>query len=284
MWSLAYGLIALAVVAFMVLYAAAHAPNFTTVNLADQLYGAKKWIAEYLPSFPRVELTSRFRVFVNVVRVAKANATAYDYVTRQWVAFPIYLPVGYRLERAGENVVYQIYLNVTRCRYTALPRGEPAMLYEIELRHSLDPLPWLDVYAAVPRNLTQYYGWLYGYYAAWGRPPAAGLDPRLGADVDVGFVELVKVEWAAVYNAASDTAKLYVAAPAAALYVLLVDYPLKLPLTCPEQIASASSEPQRSDEPVIDLPPISPPRRDFPYMPVIDPPSIFPPWRDFPLP
>jgi hypothetical protein len=252
MWSLAYGLIALAVVAFVVLYAAVHAPNFTTVNLADQLYGAKGWLASNLPSFPRVESTSRFRVFVNVVRVVKANATAYDYRTRQWVAFPIYLPVGYRLERAEENVVYQIYLNVTRCRYTALPRGEPAMLYEIELRHSLDQLPWLDVYAAVPHNLTQYYSWLHSYYTAWRRPPAVGLDPRVGADV--GLVDYVKAEHVLVYNATSDTAKLYAAAPAAALYVLLVDYPLKLPLTCPEQIASVSSESQRSDTPVIGPP------------------------------
>jgi hypothetical protein len=172
MWSLAYGLVALAVVAFVVLYAAAHAPNFKAVNLADQLYGAKGRLASNLPSFPKVDSTSRFRVFVNVVRVAKANATAYDYRTRQWTTFPVYLPAGYRLERAGENVVYQIYLNVTRCRYTALPRVEPAVLYEIELRHSLDQLPWLDVYAAVPHNLTQYYSWLYGYYTAWGRPPA----------------------------------------------------------------------------------------------------------------
>jgi hypothetical protein len=252
MWSLAYGLIALAVVAFVVLYAAAHAPSFKTVNLADQLYGAKGWLAGNLPSFPRVELTSRFRVFVNVVRVVRINATAYDYRTRQWVTFPVYLPVGYRLERAGENVVYQIYINVTRCRYTALPRGEPAVLYEVELKHSLDQLPWLDVYAAVPHNLTQYYNGLYSFYTAWRRPPAVGLTPRVGADEE--FVELVKAEWAAVYNATSDTTKLYAAAPAAALYVLLVDYPLKLPLTCPEQIASASSESQRSNTPTIDFP------------------------------
>jgi len=238
MWSLAYGLTALAVVAFVVLYAAAHAPNFTTVNLADQLYGAKKWLASNLSSFPRVDSTL-FRTSVNVVRAAGANAAAYDYGTGQWVEFPVHLPVGYRLERAGGNVVYQIYLNVTRCRYIALPRGEPAVLYEVELRHSLDPLPWLEVYAVVPRNLTQYYSWLYGYYRAWGRPPAAGLDPRVGADDDL--VDYVKVEWALVHNAASGSTTLYAAAPAAALYVMLVDYPLKLPLTCPEQIASASS-------------------------------------------
>ncbi|MCC6036423.1 MAG: hypothetical protein LM559_05145, partial [Pyrobaculum sp.] len=118
--------------------------------------------------------------------------------------------------------------------------------------HSLDQLPWLDVYAAVPHNLTQYYNGLYSFYTAWRRPPAVGLTLRVGADEE--FVELVKAEWAAVYNATSDTTKLYAAAPAAALYVLLVDYPLKLPLTCPEQIASASSESQRSDTPTIDFP------------------------------
>jgi hypothetical protein len=254
MWSLAYGLIALAVVAFVVLYAAAHTPNLTSVNLADQLYGAKGWLAGNLPSFPKVELTSRFRVFVNVVRVVKVNATAYDYRTRQWVVFPVYLPMGYRLEREGGNVVYQIYLNVTRCRNATLPRGEPAMLYEIELKHSLDQLPWLEVYAAVLRNITQYYNWLYGYYTAWRMPPAVGLTPRIGADDE--FVELVKAEHVLVYNATSDTAKLYVAAPAAALYVLLVDYPLKLPLTCSEQFASvsASSGSQRSDTPTTDFP------------------------------
>jgi len=173
--------------------------------------------------------------------VVKANATAYDYVAKQWVTFPVYLPVGYRLERAGENVVYQVYLNVTRCINATLPQGEPAVLYEVELRHSLDPLPWLDVYAAVPQNITQYYNWLHSYYTAWRRPPAVGLDPGVGEDVDAGFVDYVKAEWALVHNATSDSARLYVAAPAAALYILLVDYPLKLPLTCPEQIASAPS-------------------------------------------
>jgi len=202
--------------------------------LADQLYSAKGWLASNLPAFPKVDSTSRFRVFVNVVRVVRINATAYDYRTRQWVTFPVYLPVGYRLERAGENVVYQIYINVTRCRYTALQGGTATKLYEIELKHSLDQLPWLEVYAAVPRNLTQYYNWLYGYYTAWRRPPAVGLDPRVGADVDVGLVDYVKAEWALVHNATSGVTTLYAAAPAAAPYILVVDYPLKIPLACPQ--------------------------------------------------
>ena len=233
MWSLAYGLIALAVVAFVVLYAAAHAPSFKTVNLADQLYGAKKWLAEYLSWFPKVDVKSRFRVFVNVVRVVKANATAYDYVAKQWVTFPVYLPVGYRLERAGESVVYQIYLNVTRCRNATLQGGTAATLYEVELKHSLDPLPWLEVYAAVPRNLTEYYIWLYNYYTVSRRPPAVGL--TLSVEANEEFMELVKAEWALVHNATSGLSVLYAAAPPSALYILVVDYPLAIPLACPQR-------------------------------------------------
>ncbi len=235
MWSLAYGLIALAAVAFVVLYAAAHAPSFKTVNLADQLYDAKKWLAEYLSLFPKVDSTSHFRVYANVVRVVRANATAYDHGTGQWVTFPVYLPVGYRLERAGENVVYQIYLNVTRCRYSTLQGGAAATLYEIVLMHSLDLLPWLEVYAAVPRDVTRYYSWLYNLYTARGRPPTVGLTPRVGADIDAGLVELVKAEWALVYNATSGTTMLYVAAPPPAPYILVVDYPLAIPLACPHR-------------------------------------------------
>jgi hypothetical protein len=233
MWSLAYGLIALAVVAFAVLYAAAHAPNFKTVNLADQLYGAKAWIAGNLPSFPKVDSTSRFRVFANVVRAVRANATAYDYRTKQWTTFPVYLPMGYRLERVGENVVYQIYLNVTGCRSATLQGGAATVLYEVELKHSLDQLPWLDVHAAVPRNVTQYYSWLYGYYTAWRGPPAVGLDPMVGADADIGLVDYVKAEWALVHNATSGATMLYVAAPPSAPYILVEDYPLAIPLACP---------------------------------------------------
>jgi hypothetical protein len=147
------------------------------------------------------------------------------------VTFPVHLPVGYRLERAGENVVYQIYINVTRCRNATLQGGTATVLYEIELKHSLDPLPWLEVYAAVPRNVTEYYILLYNYYTAWRRPPAVGLDPRIGADDD--FVDYVKAEWAAVHNATSGVTMLYAAAPPSAPYILVVDYPLAIPLACP---------------------------------------------------
>jgi hypothetical protein len=48
-------------------------------------------------------------------------------------------------------------------------------------------------------------------------------------------VDYVKAEWALVHNATSGTTMLYAAAPAAALYVLLVDYPLAIPLACPQR-------------------------------------------------
>jgi hypothetical protein len=227
MWSVAYGLIALAVVAFVVLYAAAHAPSFKTVNLADQLYGAKKRLADGLASLPRTDNPAHFAANVNVVRVRTANAAA------SGTTFPVQLPVGYRLSAGESNLLYELYLNVISCRPIALQGGAGATLYVVEIRHSLDPLPWLEVYAAVPRDPSQYYSWLYGYYAAWGRPPAVGLDPRVGADADAGLVELVKAEWALVYDAASGLSVLYIAAPPSAPYILVADYPLAIPLACP---------------------------------------------------
>jgi len=227
MWSAAYGLIALAVVAFVVLYAAAHAPNFKTVNLADQLYNAKKQLANDLPSFLRTTSSSDFASNINVVRVKVAN------ITVSGTTFPVQFPISFKLSARGDNLLYELYINVISCRPASLQGGAAATLYVVELRHSLSQLPWLEVYAAVPRDAAQYYSWLYGYYAAWGRPPAAGLDPRVGADADIGLVNYVKAEWALVYDAASDLTILYVSAPPSAQYVLVVDYPLAIPLACP---------------------------------------------------
>jgi len=225
MWSAAYGLIALAVVAFVVHYAALHTPSVAPVNLADQLYNAKKWLADNLSSLPRTDRRVHFAVGNNIVKVMVVNVAA------SGRAFPVQLPIGYKLVKSGNNLLYELYLNVTSCKPITLHGGAAATLYEVELKHSLSQLPWLEVYAAVPRDAAQYYSWLYGYYAAWGRPPAVGLDPRVGADV--GFVDYVKAEWALVYNATSGVTALYVSAPLSAPYVLVVDYPLAIPLACP---------------------------------------------------
>jgi hypothetical protein len=223
MWSAAYGLIALAVVAFVVLYAAMHAPNFKTVNLADQLYNAKKRLANDLPSFLRTISSSDFATNINVVRVKVAN------ITVSGTTFPVKFPISYKLSARGDNLLYQVYLNVISCRPASLQGGAAVTLYVVELKHSLSQLPWLEVYAAVPRNVTEYYGVLYNLY----RRPTVGLDPRVGADADIGLVNYVKAEWALVYDAASDMTILYAAAPPSAPYILVVDYPLAIPLACP---------------------------------------------------
>jgi hypothetical protein len=227
MWSAAYGLIALAVVAFVVHYAALHTPDFASVNLADQLYHAKKWLADNLPSLPRTNNPAYFVASSNTVKVRVVN------VTVSGRTFPVQLPTGYKLTKSGNNLLYELYLNIILCKPAALQGGAAAMLYVVELKHSVSQLPWLEVYAAVPRNVTQYYSWLHNYYAAWGRPPAVGLDPVVGADVNTGLVELAKAEWALVYDAASGVTTLYVAAPPSAPYILVVDYPLAIPLACP---------------------------------------------------
>ncbi len=225
MWSAAYGLIALAVVAFVVLYAAAHAPSFKTVNLADQLYNAKKQLADSVTSLPRTDNPAHFAANVNVVRVRTANITA------SGGSFPVQLPTGYKLTMNDSNLLYELYLNVISCRPAVLQGGAAATLYVITLKHSLSQLPWLEIYAAMPRNLTQYYDWLYSLYQEWGRPPAVGLDPRVGADA--GLVDYVKAEWALVYDVASGATMLYAAVPPSALYILVQDYPLAIPLACP---------------------------------------------------
>jgi len=228
MWSAAYGLVALAVVAFVVHYAALHTPSVASVNLADQLYNAKKRLADGLTSLPRTDHPAYFAVISgNAVKVGVINVTA------SGRPFPVQLPTGYKLSSRGDNLLYELYLDVVSCRSATLQGGAGAVLYVIELKHSLSHLPWLEVYAAVPRDSARYYDWLYNLYTAWGRPPAVGLDPGVGADA--GLVELVKAEWALVYDAASDTTKLYVAAPPTAPYILVADYPLTIPLACPQR-------------------------------------------------
>jgi hypothetical protein len=228
MWSAAYGLIALAVVAFVVHYAALHTPDLASVNLADQLYNAKKQLANRLASLPRTENPAHFEVSSgNIVKVRVAN------VTVSGNSFSVQLPTGYKLAKSNNNLLYELYLNVISCRPATLQGGAAATLYVVMLKHSITQLPWLEVYAAVPRDPSQYYSWLYEQYAVSGRPPAVGLDPRVGADVDAGLVDYVKVEWALVYDEASDLSVLYVAAPPSAPYILVVDYPLRIPLACP---------------------------------------------------
>ncbi len=218
MWSAAYGLIALAVVAFVVLYAAAHAPSFKTVNLADQLYNAKKRINDSLPSLPRTDSFTQFAANTNVVAVGVADVAVSN------ASFPVQFPLGYRLSADGGGILYEVNLVVIRCRRAALQGGAAVTLYAVWLSHSVDALPWLSVYYA-DVDAAAYYSQLYNLYQTLGRPPTVGLD--LPAE------KLNKAEWALVYDADSGTAVLYTAAPPSAPYIVVEDYPLKIPLACP---------------------------------------------------
>ncbi|MFZ8810510.1 MAG: hypothetical protein ACO2PN_20680, partial [Pyrobaculum sp.] len=157
-------------------------------------------------------------VEVKVVNIAVSGGT-----------FPVQLPTGYKLSAKSDNLLYELYLNIISCKPATLHGGAAVTLYVVELRHSLSQLPWLEVYAAVPRNVAEYYSVLYNLY----RRPTVGLDPRVGADADIGLVNYVKAEWVLVYDEASDLTILYVAASLSAPYILVVDYPLAIPLACP---------------------------------------------------
>jgi len=215
MWSTAFGLVALAVVLFVATYAALHTPTIATVNIVDQLYVAKTMLNR-LDAF---NVYANFSIF--------QNATPNALLVKDVVVCPpglgkplaVAVPVGYKLSSEGRNVQYQLYVRLASCRSATTPWGELAALYEVELRHSLDFLPWLDVIAVPVKNLTQYL--LPVNYSA----------PLLGQPVTY---PAVKAQWAMVYD--GNVTKLYIVAPQSTPLIYIVDYPLRLPLACPEVI------------------------------------------------
>jgi hypothetical protein len=213
MWSAAYGLIAVAVVAFVILYAAAHAPSLAPANAADEVYRAKLQIKQSLPGLPRVERPEDLAD--NTIYVARTLLSAGN------ASFPVHVPLAYVLDGG-----YRIAASVLECRDWVLPSGEPAALYRIALYHHVI-MPWLEVYAAIPANETDFYLKLYEAYRKSGRPPLLGFD-RAGS----GLVR-VRAEHALIYNASSGLYTLYVIAPRRTVYIVIVDYPLELPLSCP---------------------------------------------------
>jgi len=213
MWSTAFGLVALAVVLFVVAYAALHAPSVITVSIADQLYAVKT----------ALNRLGAFNVYANYS--AFQNATSNAVLVKGVTVCPpglgkpltVAVPVGYKLSGEGRNVRYQLYVYLKSCRNATTPWGELAALYEVELKHSLDFLPWLDVVATPVENLTQYF---LNYSA-----------PLLGQSAEY---PVVKAQWAMVYD--GNITKLYVVAPLSTPLIYVVDYPLRLPLACPEVI------------------------------------------------
>ncbi|ACB40141.1 hypothetical protein [Pyrobaculum neutrophilum] len=216
MWSTAYGVIAAALVAFALLYAASHTPYIAGVNTADQLYFAKASIGAR--GFNYTQDEEVFQKGSNVARALVVN------ITTSSGLFPAALPLGYKAEGRGGPILYQIYVNLIFCKRAPLPSGGSAYLYAIELRHSVDVLPWIEVEAPVGLDL----GFYRQLWLKQKRPPVLGVPPPPNATY-------VLVPKALVYNATGDVATLYVEAPSPLIYI--VDYPLKLPIACPTAFA-----------------------------------------------
>ena len=231
MWALAYGLIALAVVAFVVMYAAYHTPYINLVNLADQLYYAKASFRD--PSaLPKTANASEFNVLSTSVLVKVVKIPVRNSSTGVLVEVPVAAPVAYKLSAVARNVRYQLYAELLSCKNATPARGKPGVLYEIRLMHSIDILPWLETYALIPVNAS----WSQ-YYLYMGMAPNRTLSPSalplLGEPklIELGYAKLVKTERALVLGQDA-AAKLYVWAPPEAIAVYLVDYPAKLVFVC----------------------------------------------------
>ena len=261
MWSFAYGLIALALASFVVMYAALHTPSFASVNIADQLYNAKRVLYAYRPWLVTDNLTA-FNEGVNMTYVVMTYKPAVD-GQMGVVYFPLYLPYAYKGEKAERNLKYAVYLGLRECRPAVFSSGSPAVLYVVDV--ALPQLmPWLEVYALVPRNLTVMLRYYYGLYKSRGEPPVFLLDdPYYGRRneglPELNFTQLVKAEWALVRRP-DGVNTLYVTAPAEAVGIYVVEYPLALPLSCWDEELSAytHSEPADISPPINPLQPPSP--------------------------
>jgi len=215
MWSTAFGLVALAVVLFVATYAALHTPTLATVNIADRLYAAKTALNR-LDAFNAYANYSAFQNATPNAILVKDVAVCSPGLGKP---LAVAVPVGYKLSSESRNIQYQLYIHLASCRNATTPWGELAALYEVELRHSLDFLPWLDVVATPVENLTQHL--LSINYSA----------PLLG---QIAAYPATKAQWAMVYD--GNVTRLYIAAPLSTPLIYIVDYPLRLPLACPEAI------------------------------------------------
>ena len=233
MWSFAYGLIALAVAAFALTYAALHTPSFAPVNIADQLYDAKRTLYQY-PPWTITDNVTKFEEGVNVTYVVKTYKSAVDGQLGV-LSFPLYLPYAYKGEKAERNLKYSVYLGLRECRPAVFTSGSPAMLYVVDV--ALPQLmPWLEVYALVPYSEVQMLQYYYGLYKATSQIPVFLLDdPYYGRRYvglpEFNYTRLVKAEWALVRQP-NGVYTLYVLAPAEAVGIYVVDYPLALPVSC----------------------------------------------------
>lgn len=239
MWSLAYGLVALALAAFVLMYAALHAPSLASEDIADQLYHAKKAHLREVRSLYALALVEN-SVYVKVV-----NASFIP-------PYPVKIQLGYSLwgRGRGGDVLFHMYAVVRRCRQAVSASGSPGLLLEADVRH-LAEVPWLEVYAVVPRNGSELWRRLYLDWLRGGEPPSVLSHPEL--------LERAKAEWALVRLPHGEY-KLYALLPAGALGAAVVDYPAEAVLICPE----LGRPTPMYNEPADISPPINPPQPPSP--------------------
>lgn len=221
MWSTAFGIITLAFVVFAIVYATLHVPHISNIDVIDQLYNVKLYLNQSLNSLNYTQNIEIFREYVNITRVRVVNITvSYN---GSVVKYPLLFPLGHKVLGRERNVVYQLYVDIKWCRPTLLPSGTLAYLYEIKIRHSIDILPWLETKALVPisDSLFRHY---YDVWKSTNKPPVLGLSPPPNTTY-------VRVAKALIYSTREDDVKLYVVAPSPVIYI--IDYPLELPLACP---------------------------------------------------
>jgi hypothetical protein len=236
MWSTAYGLIALALVAAVVLYTALHTTQMKSLDVADDLYAAKRGAMDYF--------------FTDSLNVYKRNAEVSYYVlvnltTTNGTVFTVGVPVAYKLQGEARYYIYTAVFNVTRCTlYAAKAYGEPGVLYEIDVKYPLNPAPWFEVYAVAPVawNWTDY---LYQTYRQ-SRPILSAVDGWNTVNVANSWLfALDKTEWAYVTN--GTYSRLYVLTTRSAVGVVVVDYPTTVFLGC-KNLTSYLSIPRQGVE------------------------------------
>lgn len=188
MWALAFAVIAIALVAFAYAYAALHTAPWIPLKTAEDLYWAKRAI-----NYTVTEEVGAFYGTWNVSLVYRLG----NYV----------VPVAYRVSSRAGNAAYRLYIAVKSCRAAVDRSGRPVTIYTAELAHSVDPIPWLEI------------------YAAW---PASG-----GGRLDLMPLRLERAHYALVYHVSGGFSELHVAVPSDAVGFVVVDYPARFVLGRP---------------------------------------------------
>lgn len=186
MWSLGFALVAAALVSFVILYSYAHTVPWTPLRTAESLYWAKRAV--------NYTVTSDLHVYLNSSNVALL-AEVGNYT----------VPVAYKVLSRADGIAYAVRMEVRDCWKAVDRSGMPVKVYVVELEHSIDPLPWFEV------------------YAVWLRAGGGWLDPA----------ERRRAAYAIVHVLGSSTSTMYVVVPGDSWGFEVVDYPARFVLGFP---------------------------------------------------